>query len=151
LLKAGAPADKIATRIFDVNTPQRIQLLGFALNEKLTVLPEFRTAFISLGKEEMDRFGLQKGDTEGLVNYTLSIQDMVCGAFFHEREPGKTKISFRSKGSFAVNDLSGAYFGGGGHRNAAGGHYDGPVEEAVQKFLSVLPQYKEELQSLVIV
>jgi len=151
LLETGVPADKIVTSIFDVNTPERLQLLGFALNEKLVILPEYRTAYISLSKADLDRFQLQKGDTEGLVNYTLSVKDVVFGVFFHEREPGKTKISFRSKGDFAVNEISGKYFGGGGHRNAAGGQLDAPVADTVEKFLQVLPQYKDALQSLDIV
>lgn len=148
LLKAGVSYEMIVTNIYDVNTPERLKLIGFALNEKMVVLPEYRTAYISLSYEDSERLGLKKGDTEGLVNYALSIQNMVIGAFFHEREKGKTKISFRSKGNFAVNELSGKYFSGGGHKNAAGGEYNGNTDAAVNRFLEVLPQYKAELISL---
>lgn len=148
LLAAGIHTEHITTQIFDMNTPARIKLLGFTLNEKLTILPEYRTAYISLTYNELAKYHLQKGDTEGLVNYTLSIQNMAFGAFFHEREPGKTRISLRSKGSFAVNEVSAKYFGGGGHRNAAGGQWEGPVNEAVARFREILPHYKDDLQRL---
>ncbi len=148
LLKSGISYEMIVSNIYDVNTPERLKLIGFALNERMVVLPEYRTAYISMSYEDSERLGLKKGDTEGLVNYALSIQNMVIGAFFHEREKGKTKISLRSKGTFAVNELSGKYFGGGGHRNAAGGEFPEDSNAAVAKFIEVLPQYKTELASL---
>ncbi len=148
LLKAGISYELIVSNIFDTNTPERLRLIGFVLNEKMVVLPEYRTTYISISFEESEKLGLKKGDTEGLVNYALSINNMVVGAFFYEREKGKTKISLRSKGKFAVNEISGKYFGGGGHRNAAGGEFIGTAEQTIAKFIEVLPQYKAELTSL---
>lgn len=148
LIKTGISYEYLVSRIFDSNTEERLKLIGFALNEKLKVLKGYRTAYISISFEESEKLGLTKGDTEGLVNYTLSIQNMVMGAFFHEREKGKTKVSLRSKGNFAVNELSGKYFGGGGHKNAAGGEYTGTADETAKQFEMILPQYKAELQSL---
>jgi phosphoesterase RecJ-like protein len=148
LIRAGISYEYLVSNIFDSNTKERLKLIGFALNEKMNVSEEYRTAWISISFEESEKLGLTKGDTEGLVNYTLSIQNIVMGAFFHEREKGKTKISLRSKGNFAVNEISGKYFGGGGHKNAAGGEFPGGAEEAVAKFREILPQYKTELQSL---
>lgn len=147
LLRRGINMPMITSAIFDVNTPERLKLLGYVLNEKLVILPEYKTAYITLTDEEARQFSTRKGDTEGFVNQALSIKGTVLAVFFHEREPGKTKISFRSKGSFAVNALSQSHFGGGGHLNAAGGSYDGPVEDAVKKFLEVLPQYATALNS----
>lgn len=150
LLKTGISYELIVSQIFDSNTPERLHLIGFALNEKLVYLPEYRTAFISISYEESEALGLKKGETEGLVNYALSITNTVMGAFFHEREKGKTKISLRSKGNFAVNSISGQYFSGGGHKNAAGGEFEGSSADAVNLFKEILPQYKAELTSLVI-
>lgn len=148
LLSRGISYEYIVTNIYDVNTPERLKLIGFALNEKLKVMKEYRTSIISISFEESEKLNLKKGDTEGLVNYALSIENMVVGAFFHEREKGKTKISLRSKGIFAVNEISAKYFSGGGHRNAAGGEFIGTSEEAVALFIDILPQYKAELESL---
>lgn len=148
LLKTGISYEMIVTNIFDVNTPERLKLIGFALNERMVVLPEYRTAYISMSYDDSEKLGLKKGDTEGLVNYALSIQNMALGVFFHEREKGKTKISFRSKGNFAVNELSGKYFGGGGHKNAAGGEFAGDTKAAISRFTEILSQYKSELASL---
>ena len=148
LLKTGISYELLVSNIFDTNTPEKIKLIGFALNEKIQILGDYRTAFISLSFEESEKLKLKKGDTEGLVNYALSIPNIVMGAFFHEREKGKTKISLRSKGNFGVNEISGKYFSGGGHRNAAGGEFIGTAEQTVAKFLEILPQYKVELVSL---
>ncbi len=148
LLKTGISYEFIVSNIFDTNTPEKMKLIGFALDQKMKILKEYRTAYISISFEESEKLGLKKGDTEGLVNYALSIQNMVVGAFFYEREKGKTKISLRSKGNFAVNEMSGKYFGGGGHKNAAGGEFAGTAEESVAKFLDIIPQYKDELASL---
>jgi phosphoesterase RecJ-like protein len=148
LIKTGISYEHLVSQIFDSNTEARLKLIGFTLNEKLKVLNEYRTAYISISFEESQRLGLTKGDTEGLVNYTLSIQNMVMGAFFHEREKGKTKVSLRSKGNFAVNEISGKYFGGGGHKNAAGGEFVGTADQTIALFMEILPQYKAVLQSL---
>jgi phosphoesterase RecJ-like protein len=148
LLKTGISYEYIVSAIFDTNTIEKLQLIGYALNQRMQVLPEYRTAFIALSFEDGEKLQLKKGDTEGLVNYALSIRNTAMAAFFYEKEKGKTKISLRSKGNFAVNAVSAAYFGGGGHKNAAGGEYNGTAEETVARFLEVLPQYKAELLSL---
>lgn len=148
LLKTGIETEHIITKIFDVNTPQRLKLLGFCLNEKMVILPEYKTAFIHLSGEELRSFGVKKGDTEGIVSYTLSLEGIIFGAFFYEREDGTTKVSFRSKSTFPANEFSSRFFDGGGHRNAAGGQFNGPVNLAVEHFLKCLPQYKSVLESL---
>jgi phosphoesterase RecJ-like protein len=138
LMQAGAEAALNHNRVYDDNSESRLRLLGFALSEKLEVLPEFRTAFFTLTEAEQTRFNYQKGDTEGLVNYALTIRGIVFAAFFSERD-GKVKCSFRSKGEFDVNKFARAGFGGGGHKNAAGGALEIPLEEVVKKFKSMLP------------
>ena len=139
LLKRGARNDWVYDNIHDNNSVSRIQLLGYCLSEKLVVLNEIGVAYISLDKNELNRFNFQKGDTEGIVNYALSIQGIKLAAFFVERD-GIIKISFRSKGNVAVNQLAKDHFGGGGHINASGGAFNN-MNEAIETFCSVVTNY----------
>src|SRR5690606_19613753 len=102
------------------------------------------TAYMVLTAEELKKFSSQTGDTEGLVNYGLSIKGIRLSVMISDRKDS-IKLSFRSLGDFSVNDLARAHFNGGGHRNAAGGQTNLSLEETLQKFLSLLPQYKEAL------
>ncbi|UCH15512.1 MAG: bifunctional oligoribonuclease/PAP phosphatase NrnA, partial [Bacteroidales bacterium] len=120
LLDYGFNKDEIYYRLYDNFTASRMRLLGFALNEKLEVLPEYKTALISLNKKELIKYNFQTGDSENFVNYPLSIKDTCFSALFIERDD-HIKISFRSKGDFAVNEFAKKHFNGGGHLNAAGG------------------------------
>lgn len=133
LIRKGVDHADIHQKVYDVNSLGRLHLLGFALNEKLEVLQNLPVAVIALSKEELDRFQPKKGDTEGLVNYALSIDGIKMAAFIREDED-KVKISFRSKGDVPVNEFSNNYFNGGGHQNAAGGVYFGPLNEALKLF-----------------
>ncbi len=144
LIRHGVVADRVHKLVYDNNTESRIRLLGYALH-KMKVLPELRTAYIALDKAELAANRSQVGDTEGIVNFALSIRGIVLAAFFSIRD-GEVKISFRSKGSFSVNEFASKHFSGGGHYNAAGGSYNGPLEEAVRLFESLLPGYKNELE-----
>lgn len=148
LFQLGIDVEQIITSVFDSHSEQRLKLTGFTLLNKLVHLPEYRTAYISLSEEEMKPFDPRKGDTEGLVNYTLSIEHVRFGVFFNQKPDGTIRISFRSKGTFQTNDIARRFFQGGGHRNASGGVFSGTVEEAIQYFLSILPQYQEQLISL---
>ncbi|MDP4184681.1 MAG: bifunctional oligoribonuclease/PAP phosphatase NrnA [Bacteroidota bacterium] len=145
LLELGINKDKLHSRLFDNYSARRMQLLGYALNEKMVYLPEFHTAFISLTQDELKQYNFVSGDTEGLVNYPLSIRDVCFSAIFMEKD-GKIKISFRSKGSFPTNRFSSAHFNGGGHCNASGGESDLNMEESIAKFIGLLPQYADELE-----
>ena len=144
LLNFSIDKDGIFRNIYDNFSAQRMRLLGYCLNEKMQVFPEFRTAFISLSLEEQDRYNFVIGDSEGFVNYPLSIKGICFTALFTERKD-KVKISFRSRGSFPVNGFSEKHFDGGGHTNAAGGESDLSLEETIKKFMDLLPQYKKEL------
>jgi len=101
---------------------------------------------MSLSQEELDRFHFVKGDTEGFVNYALSIDGVIFTAFFVQNE-NKVKISFRSLNDFRANLLSKKHFSGGGHINAAGGIHEGSLDEAIRKFKTILPDYKDELSA----
>lgn len=144
LIDLGLKQAEIHQKLFDNNKESRLKLLGYCLSEKLEVLPEYHTAVMSLSQDELDRFNFVKGDTEGFVNYALSIDGVIFTAFFVQNE-NKVKISFRSLDNFRANLLSKKHFNGGGHINAAGGIYMGDLEEAIEKFKSILPDYKDEL------
>lgn len=145
LLDKGANNASIHNSIYDTNSPERMQLLGCAL-KNLKVKPEFRTAYITLSQEELNSFNFKKGDTEGFVNYGLSIENVIFAAIFIEhKQEGITKISLRSKGEFSVNEFARAHFDGGGHTNAAGGKSELNLKDTVEKFIAILPSYKNAL------
>ncbi len=145
LIECGADNAAIHNAIYDTNSTTRLQLLGCAL-KNLKVLPSLRTAYITLSQDELNAFNFKKGDTEGFVNYGLSIQDIIFAVIFIEhRQEGITKMSFRSKGDFSVNDFARTHFEGGGHTNAAGGKSDLGLDDTVEKFISILPRYKTAL------
>jgi len=147
LIEKGAENDKIHSNVYDSNSYNRLLLLGQALTN-LKILSEYKTAFITLSEKEKKKFEYEKGDTEGVVNYALSLNDIVFAAIFIEDEEQKIiKISFRSKGSFSVNKFARNYFNGGGHVNAAGGKSDLSLKKTVTYFTSLLPNYKNELQN----
>jgi bifunctional oligoribonuclease and PAP phosphatase NrnA len=144
LVASGADPSKVSKLIYDTNTVERLRLMGYVLSEKLQVLPEYRTAYITLSSEDLKKFASQTGDTEGLVNYGLSIKGIKLSVLLSDRKEN-IKLSFRSLGDFSVNDLARKHFNGGGHRNAAGGQTNLTLEQTLQKFMDLLPQYKEEL------
>ncbi|MEL0454739.1 bifunctional oligoribonuclease/PAP phosphatase NrnA [Flavobacteriaceae bacterium SZ-1-7] len=145
LMEKGADNAEIHNNIYDSSSYERLQLLGCALSN-LVVIPEFRTAYITLSQEELNRFNYKKGDTEGVVNYGLSIEGVILAAIFIEdKQEGIIKISLRSKGNFSVNEMSRAHFNGGGHINAAGGKSYLPLKDTVEKFISILPSYNKAL------
>ena len=145
LIDKGAENDRIHNNVYDSNSYGRLLLLGQALSN-LQILPEYKTAFITLTDKEKKKFDFQKGDTEGVVNYALSLKGIIFAAIFIEdKEQNMIKISFRSKGKFSVNQFARNHFDGGGHDNAAGGRFDGSLDQIVAKFTSLLPEYEKEL------
>lgn len=144
LVALGADPAKVSKLVYDTNSLERLRLMGYVLSNKLQVLSEYRTAYIVLTAEELKRFGSQTGDTEGLVNYGLSIKGVRLAVIISDRKEN-IKLSFRSLGSFSVNDFARAHFNGGGHRNAAGGQTTLSLDETLERFLALLPQYKDAL------
>lgn len=134
LIDLGVENTEIPTLLFDNSSFGRLQILGRAL-QNMKVLPEFKTAFTTLSQNELNAFNHVKGDTEGIVNYGLSIKGILFTAIFIENtEEEIIKISFRSQGDFDVNQFARDHFNGGGHRNAAGGKSELTLEETVAKF-----------------
>lgn len=145
LIDHGADNTQIHENIYDTNTLSRIQLKGVALNN-LKVLPEYKTAYITISQKELDQHNFKKGDTEGFVNIGLSIEGIKLALIFIENKgEGIIKISLRSKGDFSVNEFSRNHFEGGGHHNAAGGRSYLSLNDTVEKFISILPSYKNVL------
>lgn len=144
LIKKGAQNWKIHENIFNSNTETRLRFLGFCLSNRLVVDQEHRTAWMAISKQDLLDYSVGTGDTEGLVNYALSIQGIQFAALIIERQD-IIKFSFRSIGDFPCNEFSNQHFNGGGHLNAAGGNAKGSLEESVEKFKSLLPAYKNLL------
>ncbi len=146
LLDKGANNSEIYNKIHNVSTYGRLQLLGKAL-QNMKIVEAYQTAYITLSQSELNKFNFQKGDTEGFVNYALSLKNVIFAAIFIEdKKQGIIKISFRSVGDFSVNEFSRSHFNGGGHTNAAGGRSDVSLEKTVTKFVDLLPQYNEDLK-----
>ena len=140
LINRGLNHSRIHELVHDVNTLPKLHLLGFALNEKLRVLPNVPVAVIAISWEELKQFNYKKGDTEGLVNYALSLEGVQMAAFI-KGDDNKVKMSFRSKGDIAVNEFSRQNFSGGGHKNAAGGISFTSFEETVELFESKIVEF----------
>lgn len=146
LISLGVNVERLHRLVYDTYSESRMRLLGHCLSERLKVLPEFSTAYIWLDKEDLDKFNYQPGDTEGVVNYALSIENIVLAALFTERDD-RIRISLRSKGNFSVNEFARNHFQGGGHRNAAGADSFFSLNETLLLFESLLPGYSEELMN----
>lgn len=145
LLECGIDKDQISALVYDNFSANRMRLLGYSLNEKMVVLSKYRAAYISLSREELNNFSFCPGDTEGFVNYPLSIKDVVLSVFFVETM-NHIKVSIRTRGNFSANELSTKHFNGGGHKNAAGGKLFCSLPEAIELLKSILPEYEQALR-----
>lgn len=144
LIDAGAVNWRIHELVYNDSTETRLRFLGHCLANKLQVFHEFNTALITVNAEELKEYDVITGDTEGIVNYALSISNVRLAAFMVERKD-KVKLSLRSKGDFPANEICKKYFSGGGHRNAAGGTSSDSLQEVVEQFKLILPKYKNLL------
>ncbi|MFM2212819.1 MAG: Bifunctional oligoribonuclease and phosphatase NrnA [Bacteroidota bacterium] len=134
LIDLGINNSEIHNLLFDNNSYNRLQLLGRAL-QNMKLLPEYKTSYIALSQKDLDEFQYEKGDTEGVVNYGLTIKGIHFAAIFIEhRDENIIKISFRSQGSFDVNQFARDHFNGGGHINAAGGKSQESMSATIRKF-----------------
>jgi phosphoesterase RecJ-like protein len=144
LLETGIDVNVIYQKIYDNYSQDRIKLLGYALKDKLKLYPEYHTAIIDLSENELNSFHFQKGDTEGIVNFPLSIGWVKMSILLTQKD-GIVKMSFRSKGNFSVNELAKTHFSGGGHENASGGMSKLTMEETIKKLESIIPEFKKKL------
>lgn len=147
LLRTGINGGDIQTKLFDQHTYKRLQLLGRAL-QNMVLLPDLSTSYITLSEMDLEEFQYEKGDTEGIVNYGLAVENIDVTALFIERkEENMIKISFRSSGDFDVNQFSRMYFDGGGHKNAAGGKSLETMENTIHHFKKCIYEYIHTVES----
>ena len=135
----------VHSHIFDNSLENRLRFIGYALLNRMEVLYECNTAIMHITKQDLQRFDIKTGDTEGMVNYLLGIKGMKLGAIVIDRDEER-KWSFRSKDSFDVNAFARKHFEGGGHVNAAGGRSDENIETTLHTFKEVLKDYYNQLQ-----
>jgi len=136
IIEKGADHSMVHRRIYDSNTQRRLKLLGYCLMN-MEVLDRYKVAIIKISQEDHKIYNIQKGDTEGIVNYGLSMSHIQCSAFFRE-DDDIVKISFRSKDDYDVNEFARKYFNGGGHINAAGGMSKDSLEITIDKFKEII-------------
>ena len=153
LVAAGANKDEIYNAVFNQYSVDRMKMVGYCLYQKMRVFPEHHTALIYLSRKELYRFNFQKGDAEGIVNMPLQSKDIHYSVFMREDKATpdemeknggistKIKLSFRSQGDRPVNVFASEVFNGGGHANASGGEFYGPLQDAVQLFLDNYERY----------
>jgi phosphoesterase RecJ-like protein len=144
LIEAGADQSRIHQLVYDNVSENRLKFLGYCLSNKLEIIPAYRTAIITVNGSELQNYQINTGDTEGIVNYALSLQGITLAAFIIER-PDRVKLSLRSTGDFPANEICKKYFSGGGHKNAAGGSSEKSLEDTTNDFKAILPQYKNLL------
>lgn len=148
LLRKGIDKDAIYSHVYHNYSEARFRLLGFTLSQRMEIYHDLHAALIYLSKEDQAQFRFSKGDTEGFVNYPLSIKDIIFSTFIREDE-GLTKLSFRSQLSFPCNEFAAEFFNGGGHLNASGGEYYGTFEEALRIYSDGLKAYEGKLKQAI--
>lgn len=146
LKEKGLEHSHVHEALFDNFLESRFRFIGHVLLNRMEVFYEYNTALIVIPQADLIKFNVKTGDTEGLVNYALSIQGIKLAAVIIDRGEER-KSSFRSKGGFDVNTFARRYFNGGGHFNAAGGFNKESLDEVVLKFKDAIKENKEQLSS----
>lgn len=144
LVERGLDDTAVQDSIFNSQKEKNLRLLGHCLANRMEYWPEYRTAMIWLSKKDYEQFNIQRGDTEGIVNYLLTIKDVKLAVFIHN-QPTIVKLSLRSKGDLDVQEICRKHFNGGGHRNAAGAYSHDGLKNTIEKFKNLLPEYQAEL------
>ena len=146
LKSRGLDHSKIHEQLFDNFSENMLKFIGNVLLNRLQVFYEYNTALISIPQSDLIRYDIKTGDTEGLVNYPLSIEGIKLATIIIDRGEER-KLSFRSKGDFDVNEFARKYFSGGGHKNAAGGQSDKSLDEVVNDFEQAMKQNRDQLST----
>ncbi|MBA3673744.1 MAG: DHH family phosphoesterase [Chitinophagaceae bacterium] len=146
LKNRGLNHSKIHENLFDNFLESRFRFFGHVLLSRMEVFYDYNTALIAIPQADLIKFNVKTGDTEGLVNFPLSIHGIKLACIIIDRGDER-KSSFRSKGGFDVNTFARRYFNGGGHFNASGGKNTEPLDEVVQKFKAAIKENKEQLNS----
>ena len=146
LMHHGADVAKVSKLVYENNPLNKLKFLGFALSHRFVILEEYNTAYFFISAEDYLRYQLQTGDTEGLVNYALSVQGVVLAAVIKEKKDA-VRLSLRSSGEVPVNLWAQEYFRGGGHKNAAGGVSHLTLQETVAQFENLVKAKRDILKS----
>ena len=136
----GADDYFIQDKIFNSQQEKHLRLLGHCLANRMELIPEYRAGIIHLTRADYKIFKIARGDTEGIVNHILMINNIDVAAFITE-QPTIIKLSLRSKGDISVQEIARNHFNGGGHKNASGGSAYAKLEDVINRFKSVLPKY----------
>lgn len=144
LVERGTPDTAVQDMIFNSQKEKNLRLLGHCLTHRMEFFPEYKTALIWLSRKDYEQFDIQRGDTEGIVNYLLSVREVQLAAFIHN-QPTVVKLSLRSKGNIDVQEICKKHFKGGGHKNAAGAYSHDSLKATIEKFKSILPEYKDRI------
>ncbi len=147
LFEKGIDAAELQRLVFCNFSESRLRLLGYCLSEKLTIIEKYSTAYIVITKEEMKRFHFKIGDSEGIVNYGLTMKNIKLAALFTEKNDS-VKLSLRAAGAIDVDQFARKHFAGAGHKNASGADILKPLKESVDEFISLLPLYEKELAKI---
>lgn len=139
LKRLGLDHSPIHEAVNDSWSADRMKFVGFMLMERMEIFPEYKTGLVTISRKDLKRFNLNMGDTEGLVNYPLSVSGIRFATLITERAD-EVKLSFRSKGDFDVNNFARTYFNGGGHFNASGGRSEENLTDTTEKFKKILPE-----------
>ncbi len=146
LLELGVDDYKLNDLIFNSLEEKHLRLLGHCLKNRMEIIPEYKTGIIWLNRNDYEQFDIQRGDTEGIVNYLLKLKDIKIAAFITE-QPTIVKLSLRSKGDISVQEIAQKHFKGGGHKNASGGSSYSTLKGTINKLKQILPQYKEMISA----
>ena len=143
LLETGIVIPEIHNRVYNSYTAGRARLFGYVINRKMELIANGHVAYMSLKEHEMRRFGFQQGDSEGFVNYPLTIKKVKMSAMFIEQH-NFIRISLRSRGNIDVNLFARKYFEGGGHKNAAGGKSYDSMEVTLDRYIRAVEEWAAE-------
>ncbi|MBQ7310330.1 MAG: bifunctional oligoribonuclease/PAP phosphatase NrnA [Alistipes sp.] len=144
LLETGIDVPTIYNNVYNSFTEGRARLFGYVINRKMKTLLKGTVAYLSLTEEEMRRYWFQQGDSEGFVNYPLSIKKVKMSAMFSEQQGGFIRVSLRSHGKVDVNTFARRYFNGGGHHNAAGGKSFMSMDDTIAHYIAAVEEYHNE-------
>ncbi|MCP3659017.1 MAG: bifunctional oligoribonuclease/PAP phosphatase NrnA [Bacteroidetes bacterium] len=137
LIKFGANVSEVSRKIYNTNSINKLRFLGFALSNRLVILERYHAAYFYIEKKDFLNFNLKTGDTEGLVNYALSLENINLAALITDKGDF-IRLSLRSSGNIAVNEIAKNHFNGGGHKNAAGGKFESTLESAIGAFEDII-------------
>ncbi|WP_251214255.1 DHH family phosphoesterase [Alistipes muris] len=143
LVERGVHVPTVYNNVYNAYTEGRARLFGYAINRKMQLIEDGTVAYMSLMEHEMRRFGFQQGDSEGFVNYALTIKKMKMSAMFLAHRKF-IRVSLRSRGDVDVNLFARKYFNGGGHKNAAGGKSYDTMEETIARYVRSVREFAEE-------